>query len=529
MLEGQPSGKYVLVIDLGTSGPKVGLVDQQGRVACSASAPVKMIILPDEGAEHDPAEWWDTITACVKKVIAASGVAPASIVAISVTSMWSVTLPVDEKGEPLMNVLSWMDGRGAPYNHDVVKGFPNILGYKLGTLLKYINITGLAPTLKGTDSLAHMLYIKHEFPEIYRRTHKFFEPMDYINMRLTGKFAATQNTALPMLMTDNRRLDVQEYDPWLLKMGGIDREKLPDLLPIDAILGPVTPSIAAELGLSPETLVICGVNDNCSSAVGAGAIADYDAAAVLGTSGYLAAHVPFKKTDMLATIATIPSGIKGRYLFWADLENNTKILESFLKNLVYAPDAFDTGQISDEMYTRASQVAAQVSPGSDGVLFLPWFNGILSPGEDPFMRGGFLNLSTRTTRAHLTRAVFEGLSMNWRWLRSAAEKLVGRPFKFWRLTGGGALSDVWSQIMADVVGLPMHRQADPRNNNVIGMGLLAFHRLGLVRLEDIPRMIKFDRIFEPDPKNQAVYDRMYAQFIASKNRLRPVFHALNKA
>jgi len=162
------------------------------------------------------------------------------------------------------------------------------------------------------------------------------------------------------------------------------------------------------------------------------------------------------------------------------------------------------------------------------VLFLPWFNGSISPGGDEYLRGGFLNLSHRTSRAHLMRAVFEGLAMNWRWLRGPAEKLAGRTFQYWRLTGGGALSDVWAQIMADVVGLPMHRQANPRNNNVIGMGLLAFNRLGLVKLEDIPNMIKFDRIFEPDPKNRATYDRMFKQFLSAKDKIKPVFHALNR-
>jgi xylulokinase len=529
MSEDQRSTKYVLVIDLGTSGPKVGLVDQQGQVAGSASAPVQVFFLPGGGVEHDPTEWWSATTDCVKKVIQTSAVSPASIIAIAVTSQWSVTLPVDENGEPLMNAMSWMDGRGAPYNRAIVKGFPNIQGYKLSTLLKYIDINGLVPSLKGIDSLGHMLFIKHERPEIYRRTYKFFEPVDYINMRLTGKFAATQNTVWMSMMTDNRRLDVQEYDPWLLKMGGIDRKKLPDLLPIDGILGKITPSIARELSLSPDTLVICGVNDNSTSAVGAGAIADSEAAAVLGTSGHLAAHVSFKKTDIFNTMATMPSGIKGRYLFWADLANNGKVLESYLKNLVYAQDGFDTGKTPGDMYERASQVAAQVPPGSEGVIFLPWFNGILAPGEDPYMRGGFLNLSPRTSRAHLTRAVFEGLAMHWRWLRGPSEKLIGRLFQYWRLTGGGALSDLWSQIMADVVGLPMHRQADPRNNNVIGMGLLAFNRLGLVNLEDIPNMIKFDRVFEPDPKNRPIYDRMFAQFISSKDKIRPVFHALNKS
>ena len=527
-MENKRSSKYILAIDLGTGGPKVGLVNQQGQVVSSASAPVKLIFLQDGGAEHDPAEWWSTISSCARQVIQTAGVPPVAIIAIAVTSMWSVTLPVDEAGKPLMNVLSWMDGRGGTYNREIVKGFPNIQGYKLSTLLKYLELVGFPPTLKGVDALGHMLFIKHERPEIYRRTYKFFEPVDYINMRLTGKFAATQNTVLPMMMVDNRRLDVQEYDPWLLKMGGIEREKLPDLLPIDGILGAITPAIAKELGLSPGTLVVCGVNDNSSSAIGAGAIADSEVAAVMGTSGYLAAHVAFKKTDIDHSLGTMPSGIQGRYLFWGEMANNGKVLESYLKNLVYAQDGFDTGKVPADMYDRASQLAAQAQPGSEGVLFLPWFNGSLSPGEDQYMRGGFLNISHKTSRAHLTRAVFEGLAMNWRWLRGPSEKLIGRKAQYWRLSGGGALSDLWVQIMADVVGIPMHRQVDPRNNNVLGVGLLAFNRLGLVKMEDIPGFIKFDRVFEPDSKNRAIYDRMFAQFMAGKNKIRPVFHALNK-
>jgi xylulokinase len=311
-------------------------------------------------------------------------------------------------------------------------------------------------------------------------------------------------------------------------MGGIDRDKLPDLLPIDGTLGAVTASAAGELGLSPGAVVICGINDNSSSAIGAGSIADSEPAAVLGNSGYLAAHVSFKKTDLNSTMATMPSGLPERYLFIGELANNTRVLDSYLKNMVYAQDAFETGSIPEEMYQRANRLAAEAPPGCEGVIFLPWFNGSFSPGEDQHMRGGFLNLSHKTSRAHLTRAVFEGLAMNWRWLRGPSEKLIGRPFQYWRLTGGGALSDVWSQIMADVVGLPMHRQADPRNNNVIGIALLAFQHLGLVKLEEIPNLIKFDRIFEPDPKNREVYDRMFAQFMAARKRIRPVFHALNR-
>jgi xylulokinase len=527
MLENQAVDKFVLAIDLGTGGPKVGIVNQQGQVLCSASAPVQIFFLPDGGAEHDPAEWWLSIDQCVRNVLSASIVPPEAIIAIGVTSFWSVTVPVDQRGEPLMNAISWMDHRGAPYNHEIIKGFPNVQGYQLGKLLKYLNLHGFAPT--QTDALGHMLFIKHERAEIYSRTYKFFEPMDYVNMRLTGKFAATQNTVLPMILVDNRKLSNQQYDPWLVKTSGIDPQKLPDLLPIDGIQGTLLPAIAQEWGLSPNTAVICGVNDNSCSAIGAGSTGTAEPAAVMGTSGHMAFHVPFKKTDIFHTVCTIPSGIKDSYLFWADLANNGKVYESFIKNFLFVDEAAGINGISRSMYERADRLALDVPPGSEGVLFLPWFNGTLSPGEDPYMRGGFLNLSHRTTRAHLTRAVFEGLAMNWRWLRTPAEQLSGRRFQYWRLTGGGALSDVWSQIMADVIGLPMHRQADARNNSVIGIGMLAFARLGLVKLEDVPNMIKFDRVFEPDPKNRQVYDKMFAQFMAAKDKIRPVFHALNKA
>ena len=321
-MDNKQSGKFALAIDLGTGGPKVGLVNLAGQVVGSATTAVPLLFLPDGGAEHDPAEWWSAITTCVKKVVRDSGVRPADIAAIGVTSMWSVTVPVDEDGEPLMNAISWMDGRGAPYTREIIKGFPNIQGYQLGTLLKYLDVVGFPPTLKGVDALAHMLFVKHARPEVYRRTHKFLEPMDYINMRLTGRFTATQNTALAMMMIDNRRLDRVDYDPWLLMKSGIDREKQPDLLPIDGVIGPIVPDVAIELGLSPGTLVVCGVNDNSSSAIGAGSIADAEPAAVMGTSGYLACHVSFKKTDINTSMGTMPSAIRGRNLYWGELSNN---------------------------------------------------------------------------------------------------------------------------------------------------------------------------------------------------------------
>ena len=519
--------EYALVIDLGTGGPKVGLVDQKGRVAACAGATVQTFFLPGGAAEHDPAEWWSSIKTCTQQVLKESGISPKNIRTLAVTSCWSVTVAVDERGEPLMNALSWMDLRGARYNAEIVKGFPSVMGYQVFTLLKYLNKHGFPPS--PTSAGGHALFIKHERPEVYQRTYKFFEPMDYINMRLTGKFAATQNTMLPMLVVDNRRLDRTQYDPWMVKMSGIDPAKLPDLLPIDGILGNLTPAAAVELGLSQDTVVVCGVSDHSISAIGAGSIGvSEEPAAVMGSSGHMAFHVPHKKSGMLNMMCTIPGGLRDRYVFWSDLGNNGKVLDTCLKNLLGASDSLGSEAVPADWYERADRMAAPIPPGSAGVLFLPWFSGSFSPEGDAYLRGGFLNLSHSTSRAHLMRAVFEGLAMNWRWLRGPAEKLAGRKFNYWRITGGGALSDVWVQIMADVVGIPMHRVDRPRMSTMIGMGLLAFNRMGKVRLEDIPGMIKFDRIFEPDPNNRPLYDRMYARWSEIRDKIRPVMHALNK-
>jgi xylulokinase len=123
---------------------------------------------------------------------------------------------------------------------------------------------------------------------------------------------------------------------------------------------------------------------------------------------------------MLHTLSTMPSAIKGSYLSFADLGNNGKVLDSCLKNLLYTQEGLETGEASSERYAHADHLAESAPHGSGGVLFLPWFNGSISPGQDEYLRGGFLNLSHNTKRAHLMRAVFEGLAMNWRWLRGPA-------------------------------------------------------------------------------------------------------------
>jgi xylulokinase len=525
--EEQQGGKFVLAVDLGSGGPKVGLVDLEGRVVESCVRRTTTHLLPGGGAEQDPNEWWELISGAARQVIRLSGANPADVVAVSCTSQWSVTVALDENGEPLMNAVHWMDRRGGPYNRALMRGIPSVQGYGLRKLLRWIDLTSSAPTFSGVDALGHILFIKNERPDIYRKTWKFLEPMDYINLRLTGRCAATQHTTWPMMLADNRNSEVLEYHPWLLRTTGIERDKLPDLMPVDGTLGNLMPEIAAEWGLEGQTVVVASGNDNQTSAIGSGAIEDYEAVAVLGSSGYLSLHVPGKKTDIPHLIATLPSAVRGHYLVLAELGNNGKVLDTFLERFIYAGDEFGALEAGEERYVLAGRAAASAPPGSGGLLFLPWFNGSLSPQEDAQMRGGFLNLSHTTTRQHLARAVFEGTALNWRWLLGAVERFTKRRYDHWRLSGGGAQSDFWAQVMADVVGIAMHQQADPRNNNVLGAAFLAFNRLGLLDLREIPGKVRFARVYEPRQELRPLYDDLYRRFLESNRKLKPIFHALN--
>jgi xylulokinase len=191
---------HVLAIDLGSGGPKSAVISDTGRIVASAAEHVPIILLPNGGAEQDPGAWWSGVLRTAKKAIADSGVSPDRIIAVTCTSQFSVVVPVDEHGEHLMNAVHWLDTRGGTYNREIIRGFPSIQGYGVRKLFKWVRLTGLAPTHSGVDGIGHILFIKHERPEVYKKTHKFLEPIDYINLRLTGRCVATQETMLPMLI-----------------------------------------------------------------------------------------------------------------------------------------------------------------------------------------------------------------------------------------------------------------------------------------------------------------------------------------
>ena len=327
--------KYILAIDLGTSGPKVALFSTQGELIGSEFEETKVILFPDGGAEQSPDDWWNAIETAGKRLLAKKIVSNDDIIAIANTTQWSGTVAVDKDGNTIGNAIIWMDSRGAPYVQKMADGFPKIEGYALPKLINWIRLTGGAPGNSGKDPIAHILYLKDVHPDIYQRTYKFLEPMDYIGLRLTGQFAASFNSIVLHWVTDNRDIQNVTYHEGLLKLAGIDRAKLPDLKPANAILGNLRPDIARAWGLREDVQMLMGSPDVHSAAIGSGAVRDYEPHLYIGTSGWLVCHVPFKKTDIFHNIAALPSAIPGRYLLSNEQESAGGCLQYLRNNILF--------------------------------------------------------------------------------------------------------------------------------------------------------------------------------------------------
>ncbi|MET0406650.1 MAG: FGGY-family carbohydrate kinase, partial [Cystobacter sp.] len=484
-------------------------------------------LLSEGGAEQDPESWWAAIVRGTRRLLESNAVPASDIVGINVSSQWSGTIAVDERGKPLRPALLWMDSRGQEQVRRVAQGLVSVEGYGVLKLLTWLRVCGGAPTLSGKDPLGHILYIQSALPDVYRATYKFLEPKDWLNQRLSGRFVSSHDSITLHWVTDNRDLSRIDYHPGLLRITGLSREKLPDLVPPATVLGPLQPEAARALGLTDAVQVISGTPDILAAAVGSGAVRDYEAHMCLGTSSWVSSHVPTMKTDIFHQLGSIPSALPGRYLLTNEQES-AGICLSFLKDhILFGPES--AAQSTQDRYAMLVQEAERIPAGSDQLIFMPWLNGERSPVDNSTLRGGFFNQSLKTTRGHLVRAVMEGVAYNSRWLFSYVEKAAGRSFDTVRLIGGGARSKLWCQIQADVLDRAIQQVDEPVLANTRGAAFQAAVALGRLTVDEIPSLVPVAQTFEPNPRNRALYDELFGEFINLYKNNKAIFARLNRS
>jgi xylulokinase len=477
--------------------------------------------------EQSPQEWWSAFLTAGRRVLS-RGLAPtAAVRAVCCSTQGEGTIPVDRDGAALMNCLLWMDMRGAPYLKKQFRGLININGVGLNHVQRMIRLTGGLPSATGKDPAAHMLFIRERFPHIYERTYKFLNVLDYLNLRLTGSFTATFDSILTSWVTDNRDPDAIHYDVGLVRGCGIERDKLPDIAACTTVLGLLKPEVADGLGLPRTVQVVAGAIDNTAAAIGAGAIEDYLPHLYIGTSSWMAAHVPFKKTDPFASLASVPCAVPGRYLLTA-LQATAGGNLTFLRDkIIYNQDELLQEANVPDIFKVLDQIAERVPPGANGVIYTPWIWGERAPVEDKTLRAGLYNLSLHNSREDIIRAFLEGIALNTRWVFEPVERFLGRKVRSIHMVGGGAQSDTWCQIFADVLGVQIKQVAEPICANARGAAWIGAVGLGEMEFSQVAGLIQFKRIYEPLPKNQKVYDERFQVYKQIYRQMKGIYRRLN--
>ena len=487
-----------LAVDLGTTAAKAAVVSLDGFVVASAVESVTTRFGRAGMAEQDAESVWTAVLAAASKALDRAG--PKSrggVAVVCCTGQWASLVPVDASGLPVGPMLMWLDGRGGDRIAQITSGDDGA-----AVVARWREIHGFAP---GT-SLTHLLYLQHDCPEVHARTAAYLEPVDYLTARFCGVIATTGNTSMPMALTDTRTLGAAHWSEELCGLAGVDMTALPPMAASRSSLGPLLPEVADRLGLGRSVPVTAGANDSVAMAFGTNALTEGRATVVIGTTGVLTAHHARRVMDIRRSVATMPSALDDRFYVVAEGGLGGKALEVFLTQL--AP----SGDESRDVFASVDGLATSVPAGAEGVMFLPWLIGSMAPLADDHQRGAFVGLSMRSTRAHLLRAVLEGVALQMRWLTDEVSGALDVSFPSLRFAGGGAESTVWAQIMADVLRRPIELVTDPRQANARGAAALGFLSIGAIAERDLAGLVSVARTYEPETRHGDLFDERLSIF-----------------
>ncbi|WP_455463408.1 xylulokinase [Candidatus Hodarchaeum mangrovi] len=514
------SGKKFLAYDLGTTATKAVIISNEIKFIDS-EVEQYTTLFPKQGyAEHQPNDWWNTLISTTRRLLEKTQTDPSEFSAITFSSQMQGLLPVDKNGLPLMNCMIWLDARGS----EVLKKiwpWPRVMGYNPYRLfLKFLRITGGAPGLSGKDQIPKIIWLKKHHPEIYDQTYKFLDVKDYIIFKLTGIMATSTDLAHIWWLMDTRKKDNRPINQWsktLCNMFKINMEKLPELRTPTEIIGNLTSEAAKELNLHSNIPVICGAGDMTTAAIGSGAILNGELHCQIGTSGWVAGHVSDRKVDITHYTGCAGSAFPDKYyLVTGHQEIAGAALEWVKNNILYSKETLKEKE-KKEIYEIFDSLVLGCEPGAKGkggtyLIFMPWLFGERCPLDDEHVRGGLLNLSLDHDRRHLLRAVFEGVALNAKWALQTVENLYSKVDNL-AIIGGGAKSDIWCQIYADVLDRKIKRVENPQEAGALGAAMLAKIAIGEVdSIENLKEYCHYDKEFLPNLNNRQIYDTLFKEF-----------------
>jgi xylulokinase len=506
--------RFILAHDIGTTGNKATLFDDEGRLVASAFSGYETAHPQATWAEQNPDDWWHAVINATYELLSKSHLAPQEIAVIAFSGQMMGCLPVDAAGNPLRPCIIWADQRAVTQ------------AARLGELVgeeRVYHITGhrISPTYSGSK----IAWVRENEPNVFVRAHKFLHVKDYIAYRMTGAFVTDRSDASGMNLYD---LEKGVWSDEILNAFDLDQRLLPEIHDSIDVVGELTKQAAEQLGLAAGTPVVIGGGDGASAAVGAGAVMEGPAYNYIGSSSWI------------SFAATRPIYDPGRRIFnWAHMVPNMFApcgtmqaaggSYQWLQRQVCWSESREAGETGEDVYEIMNRRATESVPGAHGLLFLPYLQGERSPHWNPKARGGFVGLQVTHTRADLIRATLEGISMN---LRTILQSFLDANARIDEviLIGGGAKGELWRQILADVFGRPTLRPRLLDEATSLGAAIAGGVGVGLFNdFSIVKRRVEIVNRQAPNPKAQEVYDRLYPIFLETYNALVPIFDQLHEA
>jgi len=505
--------KYLIGVDLGTSGTKAAIYQIDGTLLSEASVEVPLYYPKPGVVEQDQDDFYQTAAQTIRRCVDTAGISPSDIAAISFDSQMAGVGLIDSEYQPVARFDSWLDMRCQPF----IEQMDRQAGDKI-TLT-----TGCPPTC---DHGPKMLWWKHEQPDIYHRTAKFVMPGTYVAGKMAG-LKADQAFIDYTYLHFSGFSDAQkgEWSTDLCGQFGLDMEKLPRIVDPWQVIGEVSAKAAKDFGLAPGTLIAAGAGDTAANALGAGIVHPGMLFDVAGTAAVLAgctdSYVADTRNRALLTMRSVIPGL------W----NPLAYIGGGGLALRWCRDQFfNTSQgkplpLTDDLYDRMIHLAESIQPGSDGLFFSPHLGGRICPSS-PNMRGAWIGASWSHTLAHFSRAMLESVAYEYAYyLQILRDLLPDLELTQTRVVGGGARSQPWNQIKADVLNVPYQRLKG-NEFGVWGAAMIAGKAAGLIDdlAEHATRTVHLNgKPVQPVAANHEIYRPLINQYIRMEKTLEEFF------
>lgn len=426
--------KYVIGVDLGTSGTKTVLFDEKGNIIADSYAEYPLYRPKNGWAEQNPCDWWKAAVKTIKAVIKESGVNSEDICSLGISGQMHGLVMLDRENRVLRNSIIWCDQRTQEECADIEKA----VGKN-----RLIEITA-NPALTGFTASKILWVRKHE-PDIYKKCAHILLPKDYVRLKLTGEYATDVSDASGMQLLDIAKR--KWSDEVLLKLS-IDKTLLADVFESQEITGYVSKEAASVTGLSEKTAVVAGAGDNAAAAVGTGTVCDGDAFTTIGTSGVVYIHTDKMKLDKKGRVHTFCCAVPDKWHVMGVTQAAGLSLKWF-KDEFCSDLEKNAREENKNVYAFLDEKAELSGVGANRLIYLPYLMGERTPHLDPDARGVFFGLNTIHNRYDMVRAVMEGVGFSLLDCLSVFDEMGIKPNKM-LACGGGGTSRLWRQILSDM-------------------------------------------------------------------------------